>query len=140
VLSCPCSTSPGVQMPRSFRILTAFVLLGLLGLQGCATSHLFRWTRGEASQWKQPAANATDYVRPVGVILGLPVTVVWDVVTLPFQLVWGVYPYGPSSSPEDIFTRPRLGDETPMELYVPVPKEKRGASGHGIEEEAGEEG
>ena len=122
-------------MPRSFRTTTALALLGFLALQGCATSHLFRWTRGEASQWKQPAANATDYVRPAGLILGLPVTVVWDGVTFPFQLIWGVYPYGPSSSPEDIFTRPRMGDQTPMDLYVPMPAEKQAAASNQGEEE-----
>lgn len=112
--------------------------MGFLGLQGCATNHLFRWTRGEASQWKQPAANGTDFVRPAGLVLGLPVTLVWDGITFPFQLIWGVYPYGPSSSPEDVFTRPRLGDETPMERYVPMPGAKRGAKGEeGQEEEEG---
>ncbi len=130
--------TPGAQMPRSFRILTALALLGLFGLQGCATNHLLRWTRGEASQWKQPAANAVDYVRPAGLILGLPVTVVWDVVSFPFQWVWGVYPYGQASSPEDIFTRPRMGDQTPMELYVPIPKDRSGSGGQ--EGEEGEEG
>jgi hypothetical protein len=134
MLSCRCSTTPGAQMPRSFPKLTALALFGLLGLQGCATSHLFRWTRGEASQWKQPAANSVDYVRPAGVVLGLPIALVWDGITFPFQLIWGVYPYGPSSSPEDIFTRPRMGDETPMELYVPMPAEKRGEAGNEGEE------
>ena len=109
--------------------------MSFLGLQGCATNHLFRWTRGEASQWKQPADNGTDYVRPAGLVLALPVTLVWDGITFPFQWIWGVYPYGPSSSPEDVFTRPRRGDETPMERHVPMPGAKRGAKGEEEEED-----
>lgn len=33
---------------------------------------------------------------PGATIIGMPVAVAWDVVTFPFQAIFGVYPYGSS--------------------------------------------
>jgi hypothetical protein len=76
--------------------LFALVLL----LPGCATGHLIRWSRGEDSTFSRPPATKDVYVRAGGTVLALPVTVVWDVATFPFQWIWDVYPYGGSLDPD----------------------------------------
>lgn len=86
---------------RSYRRRAALLTLAcsLLWLQGCATNHLFRWSHGETSVFTEPYEEYAPYVRPAGLVLGLPVTVVWDVATFPFQWLWDVYPYGSDLGP-----------------------------------------
>lgn len=85
-------------MKSVLRWLPVFALCALL--QGCATSHLFSWSKGEPSAFKQPPESKSIYVRPGATVLAFPITVVWDVVTFPFQWLWNVYPYGEDNAPE----------------------------------------
>jgi len=84
--------------PRVTLLLLAF---SLFAFQGCATRHLLRWSRGEASIYPQPHVDSAPYVHPAGAVLAMPVTVVWDVVTFPFQWLWDVYPYGSELVPDE---------------------------------------
>lgn len=119
------------------KLLPAALILASLLTSGCATKHLMRWSRGEASLWANPAANADAYVRPAGAILAFPITLVWDVVTFPFQFFWDVYPYGATMSPEDVLAKPNVGEETPADRFTPVqpkpvdaPREGAGQGGN----------
>ena len=94
-------------------IFCALVLVA--GLQGCATNHLLRWGNGENSVFAQPLQEQAAYVHPAGVVFGLPLTIVWDVATFPFQWLWGIYPFGddlhPDVQPDD---RPGTKRAMPM--------------------------
>lgn len=81
------------------RWLPVFALC--LVLPGCATSHLIAWSKGEPSAFNQPPESKSIYVRPGAAVLAFPVTVVWDVVTLPFQYFWDIYPYGNENAPTE---------------------------------------
>ena len=73
----------------------------LLMLPSCGTSHLMRWSNGEASDFTPIEDDRTrSVVVPAGTVLMLPVTVVWDVATFPFQWIWGIYPYGHELDPD----------------------------------------
>ena len=74
-------------------------LLLLLPLSACATSHLMRWSKGKTSIYNPPTEDPA-YVVPAGTVVMLPAVLVWDVATFPFQVIWGVYPYGGDLQPE----------------------------------------
>jgi len=79
----------------------ATLLLLCCSLGGCATAHLLHWSKGERSVYDQPGTDK-EYIIPGATVVALPVTVVWDVATFPFQLIWGVYPYGSDLHPNHI--------------------------------------
>jgi hypothetical protein len=82
-------------------VLAPVALLALLGTSSCATNHLLNWSAGEASIFHQPDNEVVRaIVVPGGTIAALPVTIVWDVATLPFQWIWGVHPYGGALEPD----------------------------------------
>lgn len=82
-------------------VLAAMLAAGCGGLQSCATNHLLEWSEGKPSIFSQPSEENRSYVHPAGLVLGLPITVTWDVVTFPFQFLWDVFPYGSEMRPED---------------------------------------
>ena len=88
---------------RKSRLAVVLGLALVFGGSGCATNHLLRWNSGEPSWFGEPFEDYAPFVRPAGTVLGLPVTVAWDVVTFPFQWLWDVYPYGDTLTPD---TRP----------------------------------
>ena len=79
--------------------LCALALSSLL-ISGCATSNLIEWSKGEPSQFDAPQPHQDVFVRSAGTVLAFPVALAWDVVTFPFQLIWGSYPYGTDKSPD----------------------------------------
>jgi hypothetical protein len=81
------------------RLVSLAALAALVTGPGCATGHLLRWSEGKPSIFAQPFKEHAPYVHPTGVILGLPITVVWDVVTWPVQWLSDVYPYGVTLDP-----------------------------------------
>jgi hypothetical protein len=88
--------------------LLLVLFMGPLLSQSCATNHLMRWAEGEPSYFSKPYEGYGAYVRPAGLVLGAPLTVAWDVLTLPFQYVWQVFPYGTELSPEKKVSSPTV--------------------------------
>lgn len=92
---------------RSLRFRSAAVLVFLAMMcTSCATNHLLNWSRGDRSMFSQPPEQHTAFVRPAGTVLVLPVTFVWDVVTVPFQWLWDFYPFGNGLAPESLDPEP----------------------------------
>lgn len=87
-------TFPPMKKLRPF----ALCLLGaaaLASLSSCATTHLWRWGLGETSVIERPDEQVVrGFVMPAATVLGTPLAVGWDIVTVPFQLGFMVYPYG----------------------------------------------
>ncbi len=80
---------------RRKQLLAAALLL--LALPSCATTNLARWGWNGTSAIDEPHGEVSAAILKPGVtILGMPVAVAWDVATLPFQAIFGVYPYGSS--------------------------------------------
>ena len=74
--------------------LFASVLLVLL-LPSCATVNLARWGWGASSTIDEPHGDVSAAIlKPGATVIGMPVAVTWDLATLPFQAIFGVYPYG----------------------------------------------
>lgn len=74
-------------------LLLALVCL----LPSCATTNLARWGFDATSAVDEPHGEVSRAVlKPGATIIGMPVAVAWDVVTFPFQAIFGVYPYGSS--------------------------------------------
>jgi len=66
----------------------------LFATTSCATVNLARWGWDEPSAIDEPHGKVSAAIlKPSVTILGMPVAVVWDVATLPFQAIFGVYPY-----------------------------------------------
>jgi hypothetical protein len=66
----------------------------LLTLPSCATTNLARWGWDAPSAIDEPhGAVSAAILKPSVTVLGMPVAVVWDIATLPFQAIFGVYPY-----------------------------------------------
>ena len=86
-------------MKSSTRLLPVLVLVALLS--SCASNHLFAWARGDTSTFSQPAEQKSLFVRAGGTVVAMPFAFTWDALTLPFQYVWSVYPYGDQYAPED---------------------------------------
>jgi hypothetical protein len=92
---------------KSTRLLPAFALLALTALPSCGTVHTARWTYGMPSCFDETTSESES----VGLraIVGAPLIlggVMFDAVTWPGQLIFGVWPmWGPSSlhmKPENI--------------------------------------
>ena len=76
------------------RKLLAPVAIVLLSLSSCATTNLARWGWDAPSAIDEPhGAVSAAILKPSVTVLGMPVAVVWDIATLPFQAIFGVYPY-----------------------------------------------
>lgn len=84
---------------KSTRLLSAFALLALAALPSCGTVHTTRWVYGMPSCFDETTSESES----VGLraVVGAPVIlggVVFDVVTWPGQLIFGVWPmWGPAS-------------------------------------------
>lgn len=66
-----------------------------LTLSSCATTNLARWGWDQTSAIDEPnGAVSAAILKPGVTVIGMPVAVAWDVATLPFQAIFGVYPYG----------------------------------------------
>jgi hypothetical protein len=86
---------------RRLILCCAVTILPVMATSSCATGHLMEWSAGEPSLYRQPEGEVSQsFVRPAGTIAALPVALVWDIVTLPAQWIWGIYPYGDAASPE----------------------------------------
>ena len=74
--------------------LLCVALLALLFLPSCATTHSIRWAYGKTSTFTEPTHQfSSDVLKPM---IGVPVVVTavgWDVVTFPFQAIFGVWPF-----------------------------------------------
>ena len=79
--------------------LQLLALAALFVTPSCATDHLLEWAADRPSAYDKPDQRRSIYLRAGGTFLALPVTVVWDVVTFPFQIGFGVHPYGEEASP-----------------------------------------
>jgi hypothetical protein len=76
--------------------LSVLLLLGSALLPSCATSHAIRYSYGKSSFYQE--AETDDVWRAV---YGTPLvigSIGWDVITLPVQIVFGVWPMWGSSS------------------------------------------
>ena len=80
--------------------LKLLALAALCVTPSCATDHLLEWANDRPSTYDQPDTQRSTYVRAGGTVLAFPFTVIWDVITFPFQLAFGVHPYGEENSPE----------------------------------------
>ena len=83
----------------------ALLLLAcLLPLHSCATVNLWRWGMDDSSVYSEPKGDVSaGMMKPLATLVGTPVTAVWDVVTFPFQAIFGVYPYGERfMNPEEV--------------------------------------
>jgi len=64
-------------------------------LSACSTFNLVRWGTNESTIYNEPDGGFADGIlKPSVTVIGFPVAVVWDVVTFPFQILFGTYPYG----------------------------------------------
>ena len=88
-------------MPTKKATSVLALALASLALEGCATSHLVRWSKGEKSYYAEPSGGKEYVIAPATVIM-FPVTLGWDIVTFPFQLIWGIYPYGGDLDPKQM--------------------------------------
>ncbi len=75
-------------------LLPVFLLATVLLVPSCATKHLLRWNAGEPNYFGTPGDRDRDIVRVVGTLGAFPVALGWDVVSFPFQWLWGFDPYG----------------------------------------------
>jgi hypothetical protein len=75
------------------RILAA--LLCAVTLSSCATGHLAGWGFDAKSVYNEPEEPFVRAVlKPSCTVVLMPVALCWDAVTLPFQAIFGVWPYG----------------------------------------------
>lgn len=82
-------------MSKTKRMITLVVLACALPLTGCSTTNLARWGFDSESVYKEPDGPVSaGFVKPAATFVGLPVAFAWDVATFPFQVIFGVYPYG----------------------------------------------
>ena len=84
-------------MKRNRSVLAGLALLVVLPLTftSCATTHLVRWGFGETSMYREQETEfGNSFLRPGFTTIGLPIAGAWDLATLPFQLIWSVYPWG----------------------------------------------
>lgn len=66
----------------------------LLAFPSCATTNLARWGWDATSAIDEPhGAVSAAILKPSVTVIGMPVAVAWDIATLPFQAIFGVYPY-----------------------------------------------
>jgi hypothetical protein len=73
----------------------ALSVLCAASLTSCASSNLARWGFDKDSVYSEPSGEFSRAVlKPSLTILGMPVAFAWDVVTFPFQIIFGVHPYG----------------------------------------------
>ena len=75
-------------------ILSVLLAVTATSLSSCATTHLWRWGMGKTSAVhtvKDDTVRA--FVQPTTTIVGTPIAMAWDVATLPFQLIFQIYPY-----------------------------------------------
>lgn len=86
--------APASQKTMKSKLHWLSALAAAALLQGCATTHLIHWSKGETSVYKSPPASTAGYTRSWATVVAFPVAVVFDVVAFPFQYPWGVYPYG----------------------------------------------
>ncbi len=81
---------------KSFRNVS-LALLCLLPFTACSTFNHVRWAMDDTSVYNEPEGGfSRGVVKPLWTIVGFPVAVAWDVVTFPFQIISGVYPYSDS--------------------------------------------
>ncbi len=74
-----------------------------LCLGSCATNHVLNWSVGDPSMYKQnPDHRKRAFLNTGGTLVALPAAIAWDVVTFPFQYIWGVYPYGDILHPNTV--------------------------------------
>ncbi len=84
-------------MKRTSSVLAGLVLLAVLPFTftSCASSHLVRWSFGKSSNYREHDTELGNSVlKPTVTVIALPITGVWDIATFPFQMIWGVYPWG----------------------------------------------
>jgi hypothetical protein len=73
----------------------ALCLVCAASLTSCASSNLVRWGFDKDSVYAQPDGEVSrSMLKPSLTILGMPIAFAWDVVTFPFQIIFGVHPYG----------------------------------------------
>ena len=82
-------------MKRTRLALAALLLSAAMPMTSCATTHLVRWGFDKTSVYREHDTELGNaFLKPGLTTLGLPVAAAWDVATLPFQAIWGIYPYG----------------------------------------------
>ncbi len=86
-------------MKRTRSVLVGLALLVVLPFTftftSCASSHLVRWSFGKSSDYREHDTELGNSVlKPTVTFITLPIAGAWDLVTLPFQMIWGVYPWG----------------------------------------------
>ncbi len=87
------------SLVQSMKPLTkvCLALLFSLPMVSCSTVNLVRWGTDESSVYYEPTGEfSRGMLKPFVTVIGFPVTLAWDVGTFPFQLLFGVYPYGDS--------------------------------------------
>jgi hypothetical protein len=75
------------------RLLSGLALASLVVLPACATANGVRWAYGKDSCYDEPDALSESCA--LRAIVGAPVIVggvVWDAVTWPLQIIFGVWP------------------------------------------------
>jgi len=73
------------------------VLACAVPLSSCGTFNLVKWAQDKPSVYAEPQGEVSrGFLKPVVTVVGFPVAVVWDVLTFPFQIIGGVYPYSDS--------------------------------------------
>lgn len=81
-----------VNKPRIAAL--ALILTVTCMMSSCATTHLWRWGLGHRSFVDEPKYDfSAAMLKPTCTVAFTPVTVAWDVLTLPYQLIFQVYPY-----------------------------------------------
>ena len=74
----------------AFAVLLAATTL----LPSCATSHAVRWVYGEPSTFNESENDAVDAVlKPTFAVPMIVGGAMFDVITLPFQAAFGVWPW-----------------------------------------------
>jgi len=86
----------------SSKLRTSLLAVTLaMATSACATNHLLEWSKGEPSMFHQPLDKQNQAMLwPGATVVAFLPFVAWDAVTFPFQLVWGIYPYGGRLEPD----------------------------------------
>lgn len=72
-------------------------------LGSCAMNHVYNWSVGDPSMYSQnPDLRQRAFLNPGGAFVAMPAAFAWDLVTFPFQIIWGVYPFGDVLDPKTV--------------------------------------
>ena len=81
-------------MKKSKTLALALILVASSTMSSCASTHLWNWGFDRSSYIDEPRTEfSAALIKPSLTLAFTPVTLAWDAVTLPMQLLFQVYPF-----------------------------------------------